>query len=55
MNAYKANNSDANSAVIIPAEESVIIAAEEFRLSEVLKHIEAGRIVRIIYATRPPG
>lgn len=33
----------------------VIIQAHEFRLSEVLKHIEAGRIVRVILPEQRPA
>ena len=45
MNAYKTDDSD---------KVIVIIQAEDFRLPEVLNHIEAGRIVRVILpAPRP--
>ena len=45
MNAYKADDSE---------QVIVIIQAEDFRLPEVLSHIEAGRIVRdILPAQRP--
>ena len=45
MNAYKADDSE---------QAIVIIQAEDFRLPEVLSHIEAGRIVRVILpAPRP--
>ena len=45
MNAYQADNSE---------QVIVIIQAEDFRLPEVLEHIEAGRIVRVILpAPRP--
>jgi hypothetical protein len=45
VNAYKADDS---------GKVIVIIQAEDFRLSEVLSHIEAGRIVRVILpAPRP--
>jgi hypothetical protein len=45
VNAYKADGSD---------KVIVIIQAEDFRLPEVLDHIEAGRIVRVILpAPRP--
>jgi hypothetical protein len=47
VNAYKADGSD---------KVIVIIQAKDFRLPEVLKHIEAGRIVRVILpAPRPPS
>ena len=47
VNAYKADDSE---------KVVVIIQAEDFRLPEVLKHIEAGRIVRVILpAPRPPS
>ena len=39
MNAYKADDSE---------KATVIIQAQDFRLPEVLRHIEAGRIVRVI-------
>lgn len=46
MNAYKADDS---------ARLTVILLAEDFRLPEVLRHIEAGRIVLVIPAAqRPP-
>lgn len=46
MNAYKAND---------PGKPTVIMLAEEFSLPEVLRHIEAGRIVLVVLATqRPP-
>jgi len=45
VNAYKADDSE---------QVIVIIQAEDFRLPEVLNHIEAGRIVRVILpAPRP--
>jgi hypothetical protein len=38
-----------------PEKPTVIILAQDFRLSEVLRHIEAGRIVLVIPAdTTPP-
>jgi hypothetical protein len=38
-----------------PEKLTVILLAQEFRLPEVLRHIEAGRIVLVIPATqRPP-
>ena len=46
MNAYKADDSE---------KETVIMLATEFRLSDVLTHIEAGKIVRIIPAPRNPA
>jgi hypothetical protein len=46
VNAYKADDSET---------ETVIIQAQEFRLSEVLRHIEAGRIVRVVPAPRNPA
>jgi hypothetical protein len=36
-------------------EETVVIAAAEFRLPDVLRHIEAGKIVRVIPAPRTPA
>ena len=46
MNAYKADDSE---------KPAVIILAQDFRLPEVLRHIEAGRMVLVIPATqRPP-
>jgi hypothetical protein len=45
VNAYKADDSE---------KLTVIMLAEEFSLPEVLKHIEAGRIVRVIPATQRP-
>lgn len=45
MNAYKADNTE---------KETVIMLATDFRLSEVLRHIEAGRIVRVIPAPDAP-
>ena len=35
--------------------ETVILLATEFRLTDVLAHIEAGRIVRVIPAPRKPA
>lgn len=46
MNAYKADNQERG---------TVIIAAQDFRLPDVLRHIEAGRIVRVIPAPRNPA
>jgi len=46
VNAYKADDTE---------KEIVIIVAQDFRLSEVLIHIEAGRIVRVIPAPRNPA
>jgi hypothetical protein len=46
VNAYKAANAE---------KETVIILAQDFRLSEVLRHIESGRIVRVIPAPRKPA
>jgi hypothetical protein len=46
VDAYKADDS---------GKVTVIILAQDFRLPEVLRHIEAGRIVCVIPATqRPP-
>lgn len=46
MNAYKAD---------CPEKLTVILLAQDFRLPEVLRHIEAGRIVLVIPpAERPP-
>jgi hypothetical protein len=45
VNAYKADDTE---------KETVIIRATDFRLSEVLRHIEAGRIVRVVPASRNP-
>ena len=46
MDAYKADD---------PGKLTVIILAREFRLPEVLRHIEAGKIVLVIPAAqRPP-
>jgi hypothetical protein len=46
VNAYKADD---------PEKETVIIQPQEFRLPEVLRHIEAGRIVLVIPAPRNPA
>jgi hypothetical protein len=46
VNAYKADGTE---------KETVIMLAKEFRLSDVLTHIEAGKIVRIIPAPRKPA
>jgi hypothetical protein len=46
VSAYKADDSE---------KETVIILAQDFRLSEVLRHIESGRIVRVIPAPRNPA
>ena len=46
MNAYKADDTE---------KETVIMLATEFRLSDVLSHIEAGKIVHIIPAPRNPA
>ena len=43
MNAYTADDSE---------KPTVIILARDFRLPEVLRHIEAGRIVRVIPETK---
>jgi hypothetical protein len=45
VNAYKADDSE---------KETVIMLATDFRLPEVLRHIEAGKIVRVIPAPRNP-
>jgi hypothetical protein len=45
VNAYKADDSE---------KQTVIILAEDFRLPEALRHIEAGRIVRVIPAIKRP-
>jgi hypothetical protein len=39
VNAYTPNDTE---------KETVIIAAKDFRLADALKHIEAGKIVRVI-------
>jgi hypothetical protein len=46
VNAYRADDTE---------KETVIMLATDFRLSEVLRHIEAGRIVHIIPAPRNPA
>ena len=46
MNAYKADD---------PGKLTVIIRAQDFRLPEVLRHIEAGRTVLVIPATQYPA
>jgi hypothetical protein len=46
VNAYKADNSE---------KPAVIIAAQDFRLADVLRHIEAGRIVLVVPATQRPS
>jgi hypothetical protein len=46
VNAYKADETE---------KETVTIQATDFRLSDVLRHIEAGRIVRVIPAPRNPA
>jgi hypothetical protein len=45
VDAYKADD---------PGKLTVIILAREFRLPEVLRHIEAGRIVLVIPAPNAP-
>ena len=45
MNAYKADDSE---------QVIVIIQAKDFRLPEVLRHIEAGRVVLVIPAAKRP-
>jgi hypothetical protein len=45
-NAHKADDT---------GKETVIILAQDFRLAEVLAHIEAGRIVLVIPAPRKPA
>jgi hypothetical protein len=45
VNAYKADDTE---------RETVIIQAQDFRLPEVLRHIEAGKIVRVIPAPSAP-
>jgi hypothetical protein len=45
VNAYTADDSE---------KPTVIIQAQDFRLPEVLRQIEAGRIVRVIPATQGP-
>jgi hypothetical protein len=46
VNAYKAEDTE---------KETVIMLATEFRLADVLRHIEAGKIVRFIPAPRNPA
>ena len=46
MNAYKADDSE---------KETVIMLTTEFKLADVLAHIEAGKIVRVIPAPRNPA
>ena len=46
MNAYKADS---------PEKEIVIIQAHEFKLPEVLAHIKAGKIVRVILTEQWPA
>ena len=46
VNAYKADSTE---------KETVIIQSQDFRLSEVLRHIEAGRIVLVIPTPRNPA
>jgi hypothetical protein len=46
VNAYKADDTE---------KETVIMLTTDFRLSDVLAHIEAGKIVRIIPAPRNPA
>jgi hypothetical protein len=46
VNAYKADDS---------GKLIVILLAQDFRLPEVLRHIEAGRIVLVIPVTQRPG
>jgi hypothetical protein len=46
VNAYTANDTE---------KEIVTIQAHEFRLPEVLRHIEAGRIVRVILPAQRPA
>jgi hypothetical protein len=45
VNAYTADDSE---------KPTVIILAQDFRLPEVLRHIEAGRIVRVIPEIKRP-
>jgi hypothetical protein len=45
VNAYTADD---------PEKQAVILQAQDFRLPEVLRHIEAGRIVLVIRAAQPP-
>ena len=46
MNAYKADEVE---------KEIVTIRPEEFRLPEVLRHIESGKIVRVILPEQRPA
>jgi len=46
VNAYTADDSE---------KETVIIQADEFRLPEVLRQLEAGRIVRVILPAQRPA
>jgi hypothetical protein len=46
VNAYTADDTE---------KEIVTIQAHEFRLPEVLRHIEAGRIVRVILPAQRPA
>ena len=46
MNAYTANDTE---------KEIVTIQPREFRLPEVLRHIEAGKIVRVILPEQRPA
>jgi hypothetical protein len=46
VNAYKADDTE---------KETVIMLATDFRLTEVLRHIEAGKIVRVVPAPRNPA
>jgi hypothetical protein len=46
VNAYTADDSE---------KETVIMPATDFRLAEVLRHIESGRIVRIVPIPRNPA
>jgi hypothetical protein len=45
VNAYKADDQE---------KQIVIVPAQEFRLPEVLRHLEAGKVVVVIPATQPP-
>ena len=46
VNAYQADD---------PEKQIVILPAQEFRLPEVLRHIEAGKIVRVILPEQRPA
>jgi hypothetical protein len=46
VNAYKADDS---------GKQVVIIQARDFRLPEVLRLLEAGKIVLVVPATQPPA